>query len=172
MLSPIYKKLDEAFSESSPYIGYRYLKSQRAFRKKMRDQTWSIHFAFLNYGNHLQVTCDVAIRFNCVEDILNESQPHLSAREKKGTFTIGCLLHNWSDEAKFIWRVDRVESVPRVVSEIYRDTETAAIEFFERFGNMEETLKALQDPDLARRICTLKVAEKISAMKSALATLK
>lgn len=93
--------------------GFKRRITDQSFYKKTADGKVSIHLAFINHSEDFDVTVDFAIRFNDVEDILNEiDNSFLPFPTKKGeTYTLGAELGNITGEGQKRWTIENEEDV-------------------------------------------------------------
>lgn len=75
-------------------LGYVWRKSYRCFDKKQRDKTRIIGIGVAHYGEVHDVSLNVAIRFDAVEELINSAKGYITAREKARTATLGGELGN------------------------------------------------------------------------------
>src|SRR5437867_11840937 len=65
----------------------------------------ALHLSFIPHRADFDATADVAVRFDALEDLVNEGNDLLSKAEKKGTFSLGADLGNISEGKQRRWTV-------------------------------------------------------------------
>lgn len=84
------------------------------FGEKARQQTfyrpidggWACtHISFINHSNDFDVTVDIGIRFDNVENLINNNNKFLTNKEKKETSTLGIELGNLVEGEQRRWNV-------------------------------------------------------------------
>jgi len=80
----------------------------------------AIHLSFIEHRENFDVTVDVAIRFDALEELVNRDNKLLTAKEKCNTFSIGVELGNYIDNKPLRLTVANDADVHRVASLIYR----------------------------------------------------
>ena len=95
------------------------------------------------------MTADVAVRFDELEDLLNEYKGHLSEAEKKNTFSLGAELGNMSEGKQRRWTVAGLADVEPVSRSIMDAFSKIGIPYLEKYSNVETALEALSGDDRA-----------------------
>jgi hypothetical protein len=120
------------------------------FVLKLRDQSFykkadfgalAVHLAFMNGQVEFDVTMDVAVRFNSVEDLVHPSS------KKAMTFTMGCELGNLESGARQRWTVAEASDVARVSEAIYKKFEKVGRPYLERYSSIDAAYEVLQRDD-------------------------
>ncbi|MBI3652568.1 MAG: hypothetical protein HY231_16225 [Acidobacteria bacterium] len=129
------------------------------FDKKVRGQSFSkktplgrhsFHLSFIRHPpTDFDVTADIAIRFDELEDILNENNNYLSKAEKKNTFSLGAEIGNISEGRQKRWTVASPADVENVAQSIMDAFATIGIPYLEKHSDMETALEALSGDDKA-----------------------
>lgn len=103
----------------------------------------AIHLAFIGGSTEFDVTVDVAVRFDATEEILNKRNIHLSAREKKETFTLGAELGRIEGGGQLRWEVSDYNGIEPVAQAMYQKILAVALPYLERFSDPAQALAAL-----------------------------
>lgn len=115
----------------------------QAFEKQCGSAKYSYHLCFIRHTTDFDVTADVAIRFDDVEDLINRFNTTASPREKKGTFTMGCELGNLTEGEQRRWSVKRPEDVAVVAGSLYSAFKTIALPYYEKYSDRDRALYIL-----------------------------
>lgn len=129
----------------------------------------SVHLSFIEHEHDFDVTADVAIRFDAVEDLVNRSNVLLSRREKASTFTMGAELGNLERGEPFRVTVAEDGDVEPAVERLVKKIETVGLPYLEKYSDLEAAYEVLSRDDRdgwihspihagrARRACALLV---------------
>ncbi|HWO25765.1 MAG TPA: hypothetical protein VNO30_43815 [Kofleriaceae bacterium] len=93
-----------------------------------------IHLSFIEHESDVDVTVDVAIRFDAVEDLVHRSNKLLSKKEKADTFTLGAELGNLERGEPFRITVSTTGEVGRAADGIERKLETVGLPYIEQYS--------------------------------------
>lgn len=130
--------------------------SEHDFKAKIRDQSFlkliehgrvSLHLSFLERGDEFDVTADVAIRFDALEDLVNSDNKALSRAEKADTYTLGAELGNLRDRRQKAWEIRKLSQVEQVASGIYETYLQVAKPYIEKYSKMDAALEVLSRDD-------------------------
>lgn len=116
---------------------------RQSFYKPFELGRFACHLNFARHSESFDAAMDVAIRFDALEDLLNERTKHLSAREKKNTFSMGVELGNLSHGQRICWKIANESDVERVADQMLELFKKVALPYFEEYSNMENALKVL-----------------------------
>lgn len=128
--------------------GFKKNKTQDIF--KLYD--WgkaAIHLSFIEHHNDFDVTVDVAIRFDLLEDLVNKKNSLLSAKEKKNTFSMGAELGNLKEGKPKRWTITGDTDFGVVAEEIRKCVVETAIPYIEQYCDMRKAIDILAGDDSA-----------------------
>lgn len=103
----------------------------------------TFHLTFINHSLDFDVTVDVGIRFDGVEDLVNKEKPFLTKAEKALTCTLGCELGTYRDGGQKRWTVASEDDVPVVANAIVGTLEETGLAYITRFSSLERALEVL-----------------------------
>jgi hypothetical protein len=121
----------------------------QSFYKQTPSGKVSLHLAFIEHVIDFDVTVDIAIRFDALEDIINEGNSLLTASEKRKTFSIGAELGNISEWKPKSWTVRSPADIEEVSRSIMDAFVSIGLPYIEKYSNMETVLDALSGDDKA-----------------------
>jgi hypothetical protein len=98
----------------------------QSFHQVVPTGKWEFHISFIAHKTDFDLTADVAVRVNAVEDLVNEFDTKLTTAEKRKSMTLGGELGNISEGVPRRWTVSSVEDIPAVCDGV--------IEAFHRIG--------------------------------------
>jgi len=127
------------------------------FSRKRRGQTFykttelgrlAFHLSLLEAEKDFDVTADVAVRFNAVEDLVNETNKLLSKAEKRNTFTLGCELGNLRDGHQRVWEdITPNTDVEPIADSIVCMFSEVGVPFLVKYSSMQAALSVLMADD-------------------------
>jgi hypothetical protein len=117
----------------------------QSFAKKNPLGRFTFHLTIIKHEDDLDVTADLAIRFDRVEDLVNlyENHPLVRESDKANTHTLGCELGNISEGRQKRWTIASANDIPPVADSILDSFTTVALPYFEQFSNPERVLDIL-----------------------------
>jgi hypothetical protein len=108
--------LAEVEQELSSYGFHRH---EQTFTLDHGAVVWMIHVAFIPHAIACDVTCDFAVRFHAVQDVLRASRyPTLSTREFRDTATAGAELGNYARGQLQLWTLASDADVGPVAADL------------------------------------------------------
>jgi len=150
-IQDLQKSLIEAITPELAAIGFTYKPKVRSFHRPIEGGRQSLHLGFINHKEDFDVTADVAVRNDAIEDLVNETR-QLTAAAKALTATVGAELGNISVGQPRRWKVASEADIGRAVRGIMDDFRTTGIPYLERFSSLEEILSALSGDEPANRL--------------------
>lgn len=130
--------------------------AEHGFESRSRDQAFvrktpfgqqTFHVSFIKHAHDCDVTADVAIRIDALEDLLNERNEALSKSEKKKTHSMGAELGNISEGQQRRWTLASEDDIPEAVSSTMALFESVGLPYLEKYSNLEQALAALSGDD-------------------------
>ena len=98
----------------------------QSFHQVVPTGKWEFHISFIAHKIDFDLTADVAVRVNAIEDLVNEYDTKLTTAEKRKSMTLGGELGSISEGVPRRWTVSSVEDIPAVCDRV--------IEAFQRIG--------------------------------------
>jgi len=125
-IKKLQKNLLASVGEKIADFGFGKKVKQQSFYRPI-DGGWAcVHLSFIEHLDDFDVTVDVAIRFNSVEDLVNSQNNLLTKKEKSGTSTLGVELGNLSTGGQKRWNISSEDQIPLVTNSI--------LDAFDKFG--------------------------------------
>jgi hypothetical protein len=103
--------------------------------------------AFIRHETDFDVTADVAVRVDAVEELVNASTPYLPAKIKNTTATVGADLGNLDTGAQRRWTIADKADIEAVASAIVSDFLRIGIPYFDRFHDLDTLFSMLRRND-------------------------
>lgn len=129
---------------------------QYGFDKKIHCQSfWKyidngramVHLSFIDHENDFDVTASVSIRFNVLEEMINEGNILLKPKEKLETSTIGIELGNLAQGKQKRWTVSKESDIDDAIEGICGIIDRVAIPYIEKYKFMENTFEIMLRDD-------------------------
>ena len=150
------RALLERMSSNLDSYGFKVRYSRQSFERRQPFGRQSLHLAFVRHAADFDVVADVAVRFDQVENFVNQSREYLSDSEKRMTHTAGAELGNIRGHGQSRWTVSTVQNVNRVAGEIFSRFKEVGLPFLERLSDLETVASILSsDSDEAKLISPL-----------------
>jgi len=137
------------FGERVARLGFSSRPIGQTFLKPMHGGVSAAHLSFIEHENDFDVTVDVAIRFDAVEELVNQSNSLLSPKEKSATFTLGVELGNLLNGRPNRFTVSNSNDVATVSQQIVESLKEVGIPYIERFSNPNDAYEILSRDDHA-----------------------
>ncbi len=118
------------------------VKGQSVYRKTAEGH-WAFHVSFIRHEDDLDVTADVAVRIDAIEDLVNQYDEGLKPSEKRRTTTLGAELGNLSVRAPLRWALRTTTEVPEVVDDLVRSFGEIGLPYLQSHAGIEEVYKLL-----------------------------
>ncbi len=108
------------------------------------------HISFINHDNDFDMTADIALRYDSVENLVNLFEADLDEKEKRETCTLGGELGNLSSEhGQHRWTIVNEEDIEPVCHSIIEFFKEVGFPYIEQFSNPENVLAVLSSDELA-----------------------
>lgn len=134
--------LDELAARVSAY-GFEPKPVGQSFRRKTASGRVSLHVAFVPHPADVDVTADVAVRLDALENLVNEANTLLPKAEKQNTYSLGVELGNLSEGRQKRWKlVEASDAVPAAQS-ILALYDLVGAPNLERLSDPEQAFKVL-----------------------------
>jgi hypothetical protein len=147
-IAELQQKLLSEIAAAVTQYGFGPKPKGQSFRMKTPFGWASVHLAFITHEpSDFDITVDVSLRIDAVENLIHEEDNLLSRAEKLQTATIGCELGNMSEGRQKRWNIASDEAVKQVSESIRNAIVSIALPYIERYSNLEDALDALSSND-------------------------
>ena len=119
----------------------------QSFYKPIASGCQSFTPSFINHKTDVDVTGNVAVRFDALEDLINEYRPYLTKAQKKYTASLGVELGNLGEGAQKRWVLADLDDAGEVAEEILDYFAKVGLPYLEKYSDMEAALDALSAND-------------------------
>jgi hypothetical protein len=127
-------------------FGFSRPEGQTAERKTDAGRV-AVHLSFIEHETDFDVTTDVAIRFDSVEELVHRSNELLSRREKLQTFTLGAELGTLKTGEPLRWTVTSHADVPAVAAAILAELREVGLPYVDQYSQIENAFDVLSRDD-------------------------
>lgn len=137
----------------------------QSFKKKIKDGVAKIHLSFIDHVDDFDVTVDVAIRFDNLEELINHNNKLLTKREKKETCTIGVEMGNLIEGEQKRWTIVDDSDIEPVSQSIFNIIEKVTIPYIQQYSDMETVFHlTVKDDSIATLNCPIDYVRAMSAV--------
>jgi hypothetical protein len=119
----------------------------QSFHKLYNWGKAAIHLSVIKHPDDFDVTVDVAIRFDALEELVQQSNKFLTAKEKRNTFSMGAELGNLVEGKPRRWSVASHADVHNVAEQVQEQITSTAFPYIEQYGDMAKALQVLAGND-------------------------
>lgn len=146
-LRALQKGLLEHIGTKLPRFGFDKRRQGQSFYRLEPFGRSAFHVAFIEHATDFDVTADVAVRIDAVEELVNAENRLLSRKEKQNTFTAGAELGNIAEGRQRRWTVSNPNHLPLVASSIVQALESIGLPYLEEISDPERLLYILSGHD-------------------------
>ncbi len=137
------KLLLEEISSRAAALGFDPKPVGQSFRRKTDSGRVSLHVAFIPHKVDVDVTADVAVRIDALEDLVNEDNALLPKSEKANTSSLGVELGNLAEGRPRRWTLAAAGDVPGAADSIIALFERVGRPYLEKYSDPANALQAL-----------------------------
>ena len=103
----------------------------------------ALHVSFIRHRDDLDLTADVAVRIDCVENLVNSYDTKRTPTEKRDSMTLGGELGNISEGQFRRWTVATFDDIPGVCDEVQKTFERVGLPFLTSHSNISAAFRVL-----------------------------
>jgi hypothetical protein len=130
--------------------GFKLKSGSQSFRQNRTDGWNSFHLAFIPHQNmDFDVTADVAIRHDLIEECVNDGNTLISKADRVQTATIGVEIGNLTVGSQVRWKVATEGDLQGVAASVGTAFESVALPYYRRYRDLEKLAEILSsnEPD-------------------------
>lgn len=128
-------------------LGFTHQPVHQAFWKHVPVGAWVVHVSVIKHESDLDLTMDVAVRVDAVENCINRWNAGLTAADKKRTVTVGAELGNIVDGRPRRWTIAGPSECTEVADAMVEEFEKFGAPYLTRMSNLEALLDAIATGD-------------------------
>src|SRR5882724_7644252 len=149
LVKELQEALFEAVSRKIAAYGFTGNKRNFCFYKRTPFGRLAFCLAFIRHRDDSDVTLEMAVRFDDLEDLVNEHENRLSKAQRKSTFSLGVELGNLSEGRQKRWTVRSLEDVEPVAQSIMNSFVAIGLSYLEKYSDVRTALEVLSGDDQA-----------------------
>jgi hypothetical protein len=107
----------------------------------------SLHLSFIKHPDDFDVTADVGIRFDDVQELVTRHDKSLRPAEKADTYTLGIELGNLAEGKQKRWTIRTLDDVSGVARSILTTFDEFGLRYIERYSDEGNALDILSRDD-------------------------
>jgi len=143
----IEKEILARLGESWLQFGFDPKVSRQSFRQPLARELWVFHVSFIPHQTDLDLTADVAIRIQAIEDLVNEYDTKLSPAEKRQSMTLGGEIGNIWLGRQLRWTVADPNDVDHVCKDVVNAFERTGLPLLKRHSDVAVVHRVLTSSD-------------------------
>lgn len=140
--------LVELDDQLATYGFKRPARSQSYYRKAPWGRS-AFHISYIKHRTDCDLTADVAVRIDELEQLVNANNPSIAEAERNKTFSLGAELGNISEGRPKRWTLATLEDVTRVVPSVMAMFREVGLPYIERYASLQNAFEALRPNDRA-----------------------
>lgn len=109
----------------------------QSLRKPFEGGYAVVHLTFINHEDDFDITVDVGIRFDQLENLIHENNNLITEKEKAQTCTIGVEIGNLTIGEQKRWTVKDENDIEFVSQDIFRSIKGVVIPYINKYSNIE-----------------------------------
>ncbi|MBK9765868.1 MAG: hypothetical protein IPP63_01945 [Chloracidobacterium sp.] len=126
-------------------LGFTLNVGRQGFYRKTSFGKQSFHLSFIPHSSDMDVTADVAIRFDALEDLVHEHIPGLffNPTLARNTFSFGSNLGHIIGEGQVRWTIADIGDVQTVATKMVETFLTVGMPYLERYSDLHLAFRVI-----------------------------
>jgi hypothetical protein len=129
--------------EKVAWLGFTPRPSEQSFYCVVTTGKSAFHVSFIPHQDDLDLTADVAIRIDAIEDLVNQYDTKLKPDEKRRSMTLGGDLGNIFKGRQRRWTVADLNDIPGVCDQVYAAFEQNGLPFLRAHSDVVAVRRVL-----------------------------
>ncbi|MBB5064655.1 hypothetical protein [Granulicella mallensis] len=121
--------------------------SGQSFYRTTLTGKWAFHISFIKHKGDFDLTADVAVRIDKIEDLVNEYDAKRTSAEKRKSMTLGGELGNLSVGRPLRWSVASVSDIPTICDQVLEAFGKIGLPFLESCSEVAGAYRILRSSD-------------------------
>jgi len=130
------------------WLGFNPKASGQSFYHASPAGKWAFHVSFIPHKFDFDLTADVGIRINTIENLTNKYDTKLRPTEKRKSMTLGGDLGNISEGRQLRWTVADLDDIPKVCDQVADKFERIGLQFLRTYSDVAAVQEVLTSSDL------------------------
>jgi hypothetical protein len=166
--SKVEREFLQSLGKRMASFGFDETPSGQSFYWPFESGKWAFHVSFIPHRDDVDLTADVAIRLDSIEDLVNEYDTKRNAAQKRQSMTIGGELGNLSEDRPHRWTLAAIDDIPQVSDQVARLFETVGLPFLKAHSDISTLNRVLSSSDSRDKLlCPLLGPRAMRAIASA-----
>lgn len=115
----------------------------QSFYRDVPGCRWDFHASFIHHATDMDITADVAVRIDAIEQFVNQFETGLTEAEKRRSTTLGAELGNLSRRQPLRWTVSEIDDVAAAAEQIAGAFEKIGLPFLSAHSDVESAYRVL-----------------------------
>lgn len=146
-IKELQKNLLANVGEKLTTFGFGGKAKQQSFYRPI-DGGWAcVHLSFIKHADDFDVTVDVGVRFDEVEELVNSNNNLLTKKEKIGAATFGVELGNLSIGEQMRWNISSEDQISSVTNSILDAFDKFGEPYLLKYSSMESAYELLSSDE-------------------------
>ena len=124
-------------------MGFRLRARSQEFTRPFEHGMESVHIAFVRHQDSFSAIVDVALRFDEVEEYVNQDAAWLSPAQKKSTYTLGAEIGNIAGQGQRRWEVTHGTDLTACFDSVMQALSQFGFPYMQRLSDYESAFEAL-----------------------------
>jgi hypothetical protein len=133
--------------EREEWLGFNPKASGQSFYHVFPAGKWAFHVSFIPHKFDFDLTADVAVRINVIEDLVSEYETKRRPTERRQSMTLGGELGNISEGRQHRWTVADLYDIPKICDQVIDKFERIGLQFLRTYSDIVAVQKALTSSD-------------------------
>jgi len=129
-------QLLRSFGEKLSKYGFGEKAVGQSYVRREHYGSWICHVAFIEHESDFDITVDVAIRVDAVEDLLNADNSFISQKEKSRTATVGAELGNLKAGTQQRWSVADSTDIAHIVDSMEKEFVETGLPWLQQLSHL------------------------------------
>jgi hypothetical protein len=132
-------------------LGFKQRPSQQSFYPRIDGGQWAFHVSFIPHVEDLDLTADVAVRLDAIEDLVNAEDTRMTVAETRSSMTLGGDLGNIAEGRQRRWNLSSLDHISTICDEVADAFRRIGIPFLEAHSSLpavHRTLASSAPPDI------------------------
>lgn len=140
------------FGDRVSHYGFVQKPREQYFYKKVPLGRVVFHLAFIKHKADFDVTADVAVRFDELEDLVNIDNKLITKKEKAETYSLGVEVGNLTAGSQMRWSIFSEADLSATTEALLSVFVDVALPYFEKYANLESAFEVLSRNDAVGRL--------------------
>jgi len=124
-------------------LGFDPKPADQSFYRTSATGRWAFHVAFIPHQRDFDLTADVAVRIDAIEDLVNQYDTKLSKVERRRSMTLGVELGNLTLGRQMRWTIANPSDIPTICEQVAAMFERVGLPFLQNHSDLATVHRVL-----------------------------